>query len=199
MFHGFHFRPHTDSTIGKLIRQEFIYLILPIVCCIWMASTFNCLLIMSFAYRSFSVVKCSTIMLFNMHSFTCVRLGTETMMKGWCGLVRYLVSYELLWNDVTYRTARANEALRERVELFFNYHLLKHNIVTKDINKTTQGKTESRLLALSAFMMPSEPWIRSTPVLSGDVFVRSDVISLGVSVIDECVFGLQFSLGRNSK
>lgn len=53
-------------------------------------------------------------MLFNMHSFTCVRLGTETMIKGWCGLVRYLVSCELLWNDVTYRTARGDEAFRER-------------------------------------------------------------------------------------
>lgn len=31
MFHGFHFRSHTDSTIGKLIRQEFIVLILPFV------------------------------------------------------------------------------------------------------------------------------------------------------------------------
>lgn len=87
-------------------------------------------------------------------------------------------------------------------ELFwgeFNYHLPKHNIVTKDINKTTQGKTEIRLLALSAFMTPSEPRIRSTPVLSGDVFVRSDVMSLGVSVIDECVFGLQFSKNKGIK
>lgn len=31
MFHGFYFRSHTDSTIGKLIRQEFIVLILPFV------------------------------------------------------------------------------------------------------------------------------------------------------------------------
>lgn len=142
-------------------------------------------------------------MLFNMQSFTCVRLGTETMIKGWCGLVRYLVSCELLWNVVTYRTARGDEAFRERRRTVFlgefNYHLPKHNIVTKDINKTTQGKTEIRLLALSAFMTPSEPWIRSTPVLSGDVFVRSDVMSLGVSVIDECVFGLQFSKNKEWK
>lgn len=58
MFHGFHFRSHTDSTIGKLIRQEFIVLILPFVVVFFfhftqMSSTFNCLLIISFAYRSF--------------------------------------------------------------------------------------------------------------------------------------------------
>lgn len=58
MFHGFHFRSHTDSTIGKLIRQEFLVFILPFVCFIFfhltqMSSTFKSLLIMSFAYRSF--------------------------------------------------------------------------------------------------------------------------------------------------
>lgn len=63
--------------------------------------------------------KCSNIMLFNMYSFTCVRLGTETMIKGWCGLVRYLVSCELLWNEVTYRTARGDEAFRERKRTVF--------------------------------------------------------------------------------
>lgn len=57
MFHGFHFRSHTDSTIGKLIRQEFLVLILPFVLFFFhltqMSSTFKSLLIMSFAYRSF--------------------------------------------------------------------------------------------------------------------------------------------------
>lgn len=58
MFHGFHFRSHTDSTIGKLIRQEFIVLILLLFVLFFfhltqMSSTFKSLLIMSFAYRSF--------------------------------------------------------------------------------------------------------------------------------------------------
>lgn len=77
-------------------------------------------------------------MLFNMYFFICVWFGIEIMIKGWCGLVWYLVLCELLWNEVIYRIVCGDEVFWERRIVVlgeFNYYLLKYNIVIKDINK----------------------------------------------------------------